>query len=151
MAQKLKYSANFKRNYVALFAIVFFCLMILAELVLALSIPLFVSREDAYAAEIQKREMLLLFDEAQKRCRAIPEKDENVKLEKVLLSDTMDVLASYLREESDRLTEEDVERIMPQVKKLHKIATRLQSGKPYSSEAELDSSEYVKSIIKERK
>ena len=76
MAQKLKYSAKFKRNYVALFAIAFFCVMLLAELLLALSIPVFVQRQDSYSREIKKREMLLLFDDAQNTCRSISEKDE---------------------------------------------------------------------------
>lgn len=151
MAKKLKYSAKFKRNYVAFFAIVFFCAILLSELLLALSIPLFINREDAYAQEIKKREMLLLFDETQRICRAIPERSEHVKLEKMLLSDTMDILAAYLREESDRLTPEDVDKLDPQVKELHRIATQLESGKPFSGENKLDSSAYIKSIIEKNK
>jgi hypothetical protein len=151
MAKKLKYSARFKRNYVAFFAIVFFFAILISELLLALSIPVFVNREDAYAKEIKKREMLLLFDETQRTCRAIPEKNENVKLEKMLLSDTMDILAAYLREESDRLTAEDVDKLAPQVEKLHRIAKQLESGAAFSSENKLDSTAYIKSIIEKNR
>lgn len=151
MAQKLKYSANFKRNYVAFFAFVIFCIMIIFELILALSVPAFVQRENAYADEIKKRQMLLLFDVAQKTCRAIPEKDETIKLEKLLLTDTMDILAVYLRKESDRLTTDDVDKLDPLIKELHKIAAKLEKGIPYSSENKLDSAKYLDNLIKQRK
>ena len=148
MAQKLKYSAKFKRNYVALFAIAFFCVMLLAELLLALSIPVFVQRQDSYSREIKKREMLLLFDDAQNTCRSISEKDEIIKQEKMLLADTLSVLAGYLREESSRLTPEDVDRLTPHVQYLHKVATQLKEGKCFSRENKLDSSKYIESVIK---
>ena len=42
MAEKLTYSAKFKRNYVAVFATTLFFLMVASEIVLAVSIPAYV-------------------------------------------------------------------------------------------------------------
>ena len=148
MAQTLKYSANFKRNYLVFFAFALFTLMIVAELLLALSIPRFVQRENAYAGEIRKREMILLFDLSRSICRDIKEDSENIKLEKRLVSDTLDHLAIYLRREADRITPEDVNALAPQITELYKIASRLKEGKAFSQENQLNSETYLSSLLK---
>lgn len=150
MAKKIKYSANFKRNYMAVFALTLFCLMIATELFLALSIPAFVQREDAFADEIRKRELIMLFDKARNECRDIPENNETIRMEKKLLEDTLDHLAFYLRKESDRLTPEDVAQLEPLVAQLHRIAARLKSGRTYSTESILDSSAFINDLIQPR-
>jgi hypothetical protein len=147
MAEKLQYSANFKRNYVAMFAFMLFFLMIIGELVITISIPRFVNRENAFADQIRKRELLLRFDAARNICRSIPEKDENIKLEKKLLSDTLDYLAIYLRRESDRLTPQDVNELDPLVTELFKIASKLKEGESFSQESKLDPSNYISHTI----
>ena len=139
MAQELKYSANFKRNYISFFALALFFVMIVAEFTIALSIPHFVQREDAYAFEIRKREMLMLFDTTRTVCHDIKETSDTIKLEKKLLLDTLDYLAIYLRKESDRLTPEDVDRLSPQIVEMYKIAARLEKGESFSRESQLDS------------
>ena len=147
MAQKIEYSANFKRNYVAFFAFILFFLMIASELVLALSIPAFVSREDAFANEIRKRRMILRFDSARYMCREIQEKNEIIAMEKKLLSDNLNYLAIYLRKESSRLTAEDVDALDPLVTQLYKFAGRLKNGNSFSSENRLDSSVYLDALV----
>lgn len=151
MAQNLKYSANFKRNYVAFFALVLFLAMILVELTIALSIPYFVQRENAYTQDILKREMMLRFDSARVLCFSIKEDNESVKMEKKLLVDTLDYLAIYLRREADNLTAEEVELLSPQIIELYKIAARLEKGKPYSRENTLNSATYLNSLLKKIK
>ena len=150
MAQTLKYSANFKRNYLVFFAFALFTLMIVAELLLALSIPRFVQRENAYAGEIRKREMLMLFDTTRTVCNDIKETSDTIKLEKKLLLDTLDYLAIYLRKESDRLTPEDVDKLSPQIVEMYKIAARLEKGESFSKENQLDSTAYLNSLIKQQ-
>ena len=149
MAKKIKYSANFKRNYMAVFALTLFCLMVATELVLALSIPTFIQKEDAFADEIRKRELIMLFDQARNECKNIPENNETIRMEKKLLEDTLDYLAAYLRNEADRLTPEDVEQLEPLVIQLHRIAARLKSGKTYSQESRLDSSAFINNLIQQ--
>ncbi len=150
MAEKIRYSANFKRNYMAVFALGLFCVMIMTELVLALSIPRFVQRENAFADEIRKRELIMLFDSARSECQNIPEKNETVRIEKKLLADTLDHLAVYLRKEADSLTRKDLDDLEPLVTQLHRIAARLKSGRNYSQESRLDSSEFINNFIKQR-
>jgi len=147
VAQKIEYSANFKRNYVAVFAFFLFFLMIVSELVLALSIPAFVRREDAFANEIRKRRMILRFDHARHICREIQENSEIIAMEKKLLSDNLNYLAIYLRKEASKLTVDEVNTLDPLITQMYKFAGRLKSGKSFSSENRLDSSKYLDKLV----
>lgn len=149
MAQKIEYSAKFKRNYVSFFAFTLFFLMIITEFVSALSIPRLIRRENAFADEIRKRELVLLFDATREKCKKIPEHNDAVKNEKELLSATLDHLAIYLRKESSRLTRQDVAALSPLIAKLDKIAERLHKNRPYSNQGEINSSKYINALVKE--
>ena len=147
MAKTLKYSANFKRNYLAFFALALFAAMIIAELCITLSIPHFVQRENAYAKEIRRREMFLRFDSTRNLCHDIKEESENIKLEKKLLSDTLDNLAIYLRRESDAITDEEVDKLSPLITDLYKIASQLKAGNSFSQENQLNSQIYLNNLL----
>lgn len=150
MAPKITYSTNFKRNYVAFFALALFLLMILSELLLALSIPVVVQREDAFAKEVRKHRMLKLFDDTRTVCKKIDSKDEITLKEKQLLSDNLDYLALYLRKESDRLTPEDIDKLEPIVNDLYRIASKLKNSGSFAKENRLSSSSYIKFMIDQR-
>lgn len=150
MSQDVEYSAEFKRNYVAFFALFLFFAMVIGELVVALAIPAFVSRENAFADEIRKREMMIYFDLARKKCQDIPESSEALRLEKMLLSGTLDDLAIYLRKEADDLTPEEVNELSPLVDRMLKTVIRLGNGKPYSRENRIDPAAYLDSLIAKR-
>ena len=92
--------------------------------------------------------MFLLFDSSRNICRDIKEDSENIKLEKRLVSDTLDHLAIYLRREADRLTPEDVNALAPLITELYKIASRLKEGKAFSQENQLNSETYLASLLK---
>ena len=150
MAQKITYSTNFKRNYIAFFALALFILMIISELLLALSIPAFIQREDAFAQEIRKRRMLLTFDETRTICKKMDVKDEISAMEKQLLSDNLDYLALYLRKEAERLTPEDVNKLEPIVNDLFIIASKLNHSGSVAKENRISSTSYIRSLIKKQ-
>ncbi len=150
MAEKITYSANFKRNYVAVFAVGLFFFMIISEVVLAVSIPVYMSRENLLSHQVRNREMQLRFDYIRAVCKNIPSSDDTLALEKRLISDTLDYLAKYLRQEASNLTEEEVKDLDQLMIKMEKIVKRLASGKSYSQENRLDSSVYIDSLIRKR-
>lgn len=150
MAPKITYSTNFKRNYVAFFALFLFVLMIASELLLTLSIPLFIQREDAFAQEIRKRRMLMVFDETRNICKKIDSKDEITLMEKQLLSDNLNYLALYLRKEADKLTTDDINQLEPIVNDMFIIASKLKDSGSYAKENRLSSTTYIKNLINNR-
>ena len=54
MANEIQFSAKFKRDYVAALAVVIFFAIVLAEIVLAVSIPAYLHREDAMALQVRQ-------------------------------------------------------------------------------------------------
>lgn len=150
MAEKITYSANFKRNYVAVFAVGLFFFMVISEVVLAVSIPVYMSRENMLSHQVRNREMQLRFDQIRTVCKNISSSNETLVLEKNLMMDTLDYLAKYLRQEASNLTEEEVKELDQLMIKMEKIVRRLASGKSYSQENRLDSSVYINSLIQKR-
>ena len=150
MAEKITYSANFKRNYVAVFAVGLFFFMVISEVVLAVSIPVYMSRENMLSHQVRNREMQLGFDQIRTVCKNISSSNETLVLEKNLMMDTLDYLAKYLRQEASNLTEEEVKELDQLMIKMEKIVRRLASGKSYSQENRLDSSVYINSLIQKR-
>ena len=148
MAQKIVYSANFKRDYVAFFAVILFFAMIASEVLLAVSVPAYMSRENVLANEVVKRKMLLRFDSVRAKCNNINSSNETLMLEKQLISEQFEQLAIYLRAESDRLTPDEILKMSDLMLDLERIVARLGAGKAYSKENRLDSSEYVNSLVK---
>ena len=150
MAEKITYSAKFKRNYVAVFAVALFFFMVISEVVLAVSIPLYMSRENLLSHQVRNREMQLRFDYIRGVCKNISSTNETVLLEKRLLMDSLDYLAQYLRQEASNLTEEEVKELDQLVIKMEKIVKKLALGKSFSQENRLDSSVYINSLIQKR-
>ena len=150
MAEKITYSANFKRNYVAVFAVGLFFFMVISEVVLAVSIPVYMSRENMLSHQVRNREMQLRFDQIRTVCKNISSSNETLVLEKNLMMNTLDYLAKYLRQEASNLTEEEVKELDQLMIKMEKIVRRLASGKSYSQENRLDSSVYINSLIQKR-
>ena len=64
MANEIQFSAKFKRDYVAALAVVIFFAIVLAEIVLAVSIPAYLQREDAMALQARRLQLLESFDAA---------------------------------------------------------------------------------------
>ncbi len=148
MAQKITYSADFKRNYVAVLAVTLFLLMIAGEIALAVSIPVYMKRENVLAQEVYLRETLLNFDGLRQSCNAIKSNDEVVLLEKQLISSGIDQMALYLRHEANRLTPEETRQIRIVTDELHRIVARLRKNQSFSQEKRLDSSAYIDSLVK---
>ena len=145
MKQKIVFSAKYKRNYVAICALIFFFLIIICEIVLAFSIPAYIRKENVMAFEVRKLKLLENFDHARRVCTKLPERDENFIAEKKLVSEALDRLAIYFNREKDYLTPDDVDKLTVTVNQLHKIVLNLNSrrGKPFSNSAELNTAAWV--------
>ena len=73
MAKKNKIiqSAEFKRDYVAALAVLIFSLIVIAEIVLAFSIPWYLKQEDSMATAVKKLELIQSFDKARAMNKAL--------------------------------------------------------------------------------
>ena len=120
-------SANFKRDYMTFLAIALLGLMIVGEFVVAIGVPLFVSRVDMYAKMTKRHETLQLFDclrwwtaeairgdnfENVAKTLQIEHRNQNlaqVAPELRLIKWDLDLLAGALRKQERELSDEGID------------------------------------------
>ena len=147
MANEIQFSAKFKRDYVAALAVVIFFAIVLAEIVLAVSIPAYLQREDAMALQARRLHLLESFDAARNLGNSLKPNGETAELEARLVMWNLNLLATYLRENSADLTGEEIASLQKDVRAFTGILARIQSGETLCRERKLDTSFYVNSLI----
>lgn len=143
------FSAKFKRDYVAYLAVVIFFVIVVAEIVLAVSIPWYLKREDSLAFEVRKLKMLESFDSARSVAGKVNTNDEIGLLEFKLVNHNLNMLAIYLRAYSKSITPEDINSINTTVSGLLPVLYEIQKGKHYSMDRQLDFTGFYKKITEE--
>ena len=152
--RKLKFTADYRCDYVAFMAVALFFLIIAGELTLATGIPLLMRNENLMSEEAARNELLATFDRARKRCNSIrglntaKKEDEIILLEKQLISNALNRFARYMKNEGNKLTPEEVKQINRAVITLYKAADRLAKGESFSKENRLDTGKYVNDLLK---
>lgn len=153
--KKIKFTAEYRKNYVAFLAVLLFILIIIAEATLATVIPMAMRNENLMAEEAERNDLLILFDQTRARCEAISGKnsagmeDNLILMEKQLISDVLDRFARYMRNEGSRMTPDEVAKVKWTVQELYKVVSQLEKGQSYSRENRLDTSGYVNKLLKQ--
>lgn len=147
MAKEIQFSAKFKRDYVAALAVVIFFAIVLAEIVLAVSIPAYLHREDAMALQVRRLQLLESFDGARNLGNSLKLKGEIAEYEARLVMWNLNLLATYLRENSADLTSGEIASLQNDIRAFTGILARLRSGEELCRERKLDTSIYVNSLI----
>lgn len=148
MARQITYSARFRRDYVAVLAVVIFLAIVIAEIVLAISIPAYLRRENAMALEVRRLQLLESFDSARSLSGKLKVKGgETAELEARLVAWGLNSLAPYLRDHADSLSGEEIAELQNTVTEFTRIMTRLRDTGPYCVEQTLDTGSYIDSRI----
>lgn len=143
-------SANFKRDYIAYFAVISFFVIFIGELVLAVSIPAYLSRSSTLAREVRKIRLMDSFDGVRNQARGVKTKNDNAALEKNLISWELDKLANYMRKHQKDLSSKEVAAVQKLIDEIGGLLGHLKKGKAFSKAIRLDTSVYVKSILNKR-
>lgn len=147
MKKTVLQSADFKRDYVAASAIVIFVLIVISELALAVAIPSYLYRENAMALQVRRLRLLESFDGARYRIAKIKPRGTAAEMELRLVSWNLDRLAAYLRNESAKLTSDEIAALQNAVSDCWTVLNRIDRGGSYSTETVLDTGIYVNSLI----
>lgn len=152
---KIKFTANYRRNYVAALAVLLFFLIIAGEIFLAVAVPVVMRNEDLMSNEANRNDLLLLFDYTRNVCSKISGKnaegqdDAVLIMEKQLLSDALDKFARYMREEGDQLSPQEVKEIEKILRELSKVAAQLSKGRRFSKENRINTAGYINNLLKQ--
>ncbi len=152
MAAKLTFSAKFKRDYIAVSAVVIFFAIVAAEIALAVSIPLYIRREGAMAVEARRIRLLETFDHCRNSIRNAARKSDSdtARLEFEILSWNLNLQANYLRTEAEYLTSDEIAALQRDIDEHMKLSQQI-TRKPFTVERKFDTSTYVNSLIPREK
>ena len=129
--EQLRYSAKFKRDYVAMLAVAIFFAIIFCEVALAVSIL----------------QLLESFDGARSLANNVKPAQEAAELEARLLRWDLNLLANYLRTEAPKLTSSEISELQATVRDITYFLARLREGRSFCSERKLDTSIYMDSWV----
>ena len=145
--RRLKYNrdlqtADFKRDYVMLLAVAIFFGIVVGEVALAVSIPVYFVRSDLWAIEIARQSLHRNFDGLRYRSRKLDEsgelKDSLAGGENQLVLWDLNMMAHYLRENRDTMASERAAELNRELSGLARIQTRAAQKKPYNRIESLD-------------
>ena len=158
-------SANFKRDYVATLAVVLFVSIVAAEVALAIAIPSYLRSENAMVLEKRRDQLKSSIDATRRRCARLKLKEGSAAdMERQLISWNLELLVSYMRDNSEQLTGDEIARIQAAVNNCISVLTTLEGysrpdpkdkkrkikvpGRSLSQERELRIDRYIDSLIK---
>ena len=144
-------SANFKRNTLTVAAVILFGLIVISEIALAISIPWYLTGENAMAREVLQIKLRDSFDNARRISNETKIKDEIKQTEMRLVRWSLDSMADYLRQHTANLNTEELKHIQGVITSLTQIANRIHSRRSYSVERRLDTGLYVNSLLNKEK
>lgn len=139
--RRLKYNrdlqtADFKRDYVMLLAVAIFVGIVVGEVALAVSIPVYFVRSDLWAIEIARQSLHRSFDGLRYRSRKLDEsgklKDSLAGGENQLVLWSLNMMAHYLRANRDTMAPERAAELNRELSGLSRIQTRAAQKKPYN-------------------
>lgn len=150
MAKSIQLSAKFKRDYVAFSAVVIFCLIVIAEIALAVSIPAYLKRENAMALQVRRLRMLENFDNTRYFLEHTKNNEEKALMELRLISWNFNLLSIYLRENSGRMTSEEIAAVTNSIQELDRLARKIDNNGAICEERKLDPTFYLNALAPEQ-
>ena len=144
-----RYTANFKRDYVATLAVIVFFLIVISELVLAVSLPLYMKKENAMAVSVRRLKLLESFDSIRKHAKSVKVKNPTAQAEADLIVWNLNQMADYLREYAQFLSGDDLATLQNQINEMDASINRLKRGVPFSREYKIDYTPYLERIMKQ--
>lgn len=151
--KKLFQSANFKRDYVAAMAIGLFIIMVISELVVAVSIPIAINHTSLFAEHGTRQRMVNDFDALRHNCNINNEKNPIGKvadMERKLIRNDLDIISSHLREYFQHMPMDEVDNVTTVIRSYSAIINKLNTpnSAPYCQIKNLDLSKISKRIEK---
>ena len=146
---RAKYTANFKRDYVAGSAIVIFFLIVISEIALAVSIPIYMKRENAMALAVRRLELIQTFDTTRSVAKSLKVKNETAQAEIDVIAWNLNRMAEYLRQYSKYLSGSEVAVLQQQLIEMSTVLSHLRRGVPFTKRHEIDYTPYLERVMKQ--
>ncbi len=144
-------SAEFKCDYIAAAAKASFVLILLLEVFLAVSIPWYLHRENTMAHQVLRLQLLDRFDSLRNMMNNMKPRSESVAAELKILRWNTNLLADYLRNESDNLTTDEIKELLNVVQRTSRNAWLVARRGGLVKSNQINTVKYVDSLIPAKK
>lgn len=135
-------SAAFKKDYIAHLAIGIFFFILIAELIMAVWLPIHLRSENVWALQVARQDMIDMFDVMRRGFIVI--KDNNqLEGEADIARKSLDKLAIYLRKYQAGLNAGQIAEIRTELNDLQSVLNRLQQQKPFSRQDRINPAEFI--------
>ena len=143
---KKLFTANFKRDYVAYSAVAIFALIVLSEVVLAVSIPVYFVRSDLWDLQIARQQLMTDFDALRGFCHKLSPKNPDAVEENNILLWDLNLMANYLRENQKTLDRAEVAALREDLAQIRRLAERLSRGQAFNAPVRLNAAAVTAAI-----
>ena len=147
--EKLVFSANFKKDYIAYSAVVIFFLIISFELFMAVFIPAHLQIEGVWGEEVARQEMIELFDYTRNSFLGFRSKREYAQDEAMIIGNSLTPLAEYLRKNQYKIGLKEVKEIEKTISGTLAFREHLQKHGAFSTDTKLKTENFIKTLEKE--
>lgn len=146
---KSLFTANFKRDYVAFSAIGIFFLIVVAEVVLAVSIPAYFVRSNLWDLQIAQQDLLRDFDDLRGRCNHFSGRNPDVTEENNILLWNLNLMSNYIRVNQKRLGWDEIRSLKEDLKQMRQLHNRLARGKAFNQPRSLNAGKMLEALRKD--
>lgn len=136
-------SAKFKKDYVAYLAVVIFFFIVLAEMFMAIGIPMHLRSENVWAEQVSRQEMIDSFDGIRNGFSGFSSKNDRAEEEAKIAGKCLNSLANYLRQYQSVMSQDQIQEVEADLFEFKIILEKLGSGQGYSRNLNIDSAEFL--------
>lgn len=139
-------TVRFKKDYMAYMAICLFILIVAAEIVMAVWLPMHLKSQDAWAIQESRQEMIDLFDSLRNNYKKIKPTNQRHSEEVALVMDCLDDNAIYLRTYNKDLSMDQIKALDDSFKTIFSFYQIHKAGKPIGVKRTLDPEQFIRNL-----
>ncbi len=135
--------AKLKKDYITGIAILFFVILLLVELFSATFLIKKLTKEELWEKEMSYTEIAELTDRLREKLKSNSFVDKDAKEEALLLTESVDIIAEFLKKNSSVITRQQIRDIRNDLDAFDEIAVVWRNQKKYKYKEKLDLSKYI--------
>jgi len=146
LTPKNAYTCKRRKDYITGIGVVLFFCIVVFEFYLVFVLPSYIRSEGVLEGEVAKQEMINLADKLRNELRDVNAAGKLQNGEVNMASSALDGLASYIRENQERMSKAQIRDTYSLLQSYATLAQNWKDGKFLVKEESLDCSKYIDSI-----
>lgn len=142
------FTAKFKKDYVAASAVAIFCLIVVAEITLAVGIPTYLLRSNIWALQIRRQQLLDSFDALRGSCNDAKIRNTAADNENRIVLWSLNLMANYLRVHRQSISAGEIAGLRKDIKDLSVITAKAKHEECANREVSVDTRMFLSEMTR---